>query len=84
MTIETSCCISSIACHPDYTGIVAVGFFNGEINIYDIRQTEPLVATVIDKKELHKDEVTVLKWIKDPKTSKKKYLVILLVYHFFK
>ncbi len=78
VTIETSSCISSIACHPDYPGIVAVGLFNGEINVYDIRQPDPLVATVTDKNELHRDEVTVLKWIKDPKTSKKKYLVIFI------
>jgi hypothetical protein len=43
--------------------------------VYDIRQSDPLVASVTDKIELHRDEVTDLKWIKDPKSAKKKYLV---------
>ena len=45
-------------------------FFKGEIHVYDIRQPDSLVASVIDR-----DQVTVLKWIKDPKASKKKYMV---------
>ena len=49
--------------------------FKGEIHVYNIRETEPLAASITDRKEMHKDEITVLKWIKDTKTSKKKYLV---------
>ena len=80
VTIDTSCCITALAPHPEYPGIIAVGFFNGEIHVYDIRQTtDPLVASITDKNEVHRDEVTCLKWIKDPKTSKKKYLVIVFV-----
>ncbi len=75
-TIETSNCISAIAAHPDYPAIIAVGLFNGEIHVYDVRQPEPLVATITDKNELHRDEITSLKWFKDPKSSKKKFLVI--------
>jgi hypothetical protein len=48
----------------------------GEIHVYDVRQTDQLVATITDKKELHRDEVTSLKWFKDPRSSKKKYLLL--------
>lgn len=76
MSVETSCCISSLSTHPEYPSVVAVGFFNGDIHVYNTRETDTPPTTVTDKREMHKDEVTVLKWIKDAKTSKKKYLVI--------
>jgi WD40 repeat protein len=75
MSIETSSCISSLATHPEYPSVVAVGFFNGEIHVYNTREAESLPTSILDKREMHKDEVTCLKWIKDVKTSKKKYLV---------
>ena len=75
LAIETSFCISALATHPEYPSIIACGFFNGEIHVYNIREEDPLAATVTDKREMHLDEVTALKWIKDPKTSKKKFLV---------
>ena len=49
--------------------------FKGEILVYDIRQNEPLVASILDKNDFHNDEITTLRWIKDVKTSKKKYYV---------
>lgn len=52
--------------------------------VYDIRQSDPIVASVTDKNEMHRDEVTVLKWIKDPKSSKKKFLVKFCFIYFFK
>ena len=81
VSIETSSCVSALATHPEYPTIVAVGLFNGEINVYDMRQAgsvadgDPLVAAVTDKNEMHKDQVTVLKWIKNAKTAKKKFMV---------
>lgn len=75
MSIETPFCITAISTHPEHPGIVAVGLFNGEILVYDIRQNEPLVASILDKNDLHNDEVTILKWIKDIKSGKKKFLV---------
>ncbi len=50
-------------------------FAEGEIFIYDIRQTDPFVASILDKNDVHNDEITVLKWIKDPKSNKKKFYV---------
>jgi WD40 repeat protein len=44
--------------------------------VYDVRQADQLVATITDKKELHRDEVTALKWFKDPRSAKKKYLLL--------
>ncbi len=76
MVFETSFCISSLATHPEYPSVVAVGFFNGEIQVHNIRETDTLAAAVTDKREMHKDEVTSLKWIKDYRASKKKYLLM--------
>ena len=81
ISIETSACITSLAAHPEYPAIVAVGLFNGEIFVYDIRQDDPLVAHVNNKHEMHNDEITNLKWIRDAKTGKKKYLVSLSLQH---
>ena len=75
-TIETSSCISAIAAHPEYPAIIGVGLFNGEVYVYDVRQSDQLVASVTDRKELHKDEVTALEWFKDPKSAKKKYFLL--------
>jgi WD40 repeat protein len=33
MTVETSTCVTAIACHPERPGIVAAGLYNG-LNIY--------------------------------------------------
>ena len=49
--------------------------FLGEILVYDIRQNEQLAASILDKNDIHNDEVTILKWIKDVKSTKKKYYV---------
>ncbi|CAF1068723.1 unnamed protein product [Brachionus calyciflorus] len=74
--IETPCCVSSISTHPEHPAVVAVGLFNGEIHVYDTRQDDPLVATVTDKKEMHTDEITNVKWVKDPKANKKKFMLL--------
>ena len=73
--IDTTACITSVAAHPEYPAIVAIGLFSGEIFVYDIRQDDPLVASITNKQELHSDEVTNLKWIRDPKSAKRKYMV---------
>jgi WD40 repeat protein len=65
-----------MATHPEYPSVVAVGFFNGEIQVYNLREAESLAAVITDKREMHRDEVTVLKWIKDTRTSKKKFLLM--------
>ena len=75
MVFDTNFCISSLATHPEYPSVVAIGFFNGEIQIYNVRESEALAAIITDKKEMHKDEITILKWVKDSRTSKKKYVV---------
>lgn len=38
------------------------------------------MATVTEKKEMHTDEISSLKWIKDPKSTKKKFLVIIFFF----
>lgn len=82
MSIETACCISSLATHPEYPSVIAVGFFNGELHVYNTRETDSAPLIVTDKREMHKDEITVLKWIKDVRTSKKKYLVCVVLLSF--
>lgn len=88
MVFETSFCISAMATHPEYPSVVAVGLFNGDIQVYNVREVEALAAVITDKREMHRDEVTVLKWMKDTRTSKKKFLVGLffpnLMKNFFK
>lgn len=83
MVFETSFCISAMATHPEYPSVVAVGFFNGEIQVYNVREAEALAAVITDKREMHRDEVTALKWMKDTRTSKKKFLVREFCFSFF-
>ena len=79
MVFETNFCISAMCTHPEFPSVVAVGFFNGEIQVHNIRESESIAASITEKKEMHKDEVTSLRWIKDYKTAKKKYLVSVLL-----
>jgi hypothetical protein len=44
--------------------------------VFDLRQSDPLVASIIEKRDVHGDEVTVVQWIKDSWTAKRKYIVI--------
>lgn len=73
--IETSYCVTAVAPHPEFPGIIAIGLFNGEIIVHDVRENDSLVASILDKNDLHSDEITYLKWIREPNSSKKKFFV---------
>ena len=53
----------------------AHSLFLGEILIWDIREQEPLIARVLDRQDLHRDAVTSIQWIREPKLAKKKLIV---------
>ncbi|CAF4393379.1 unnamed protein product, partial [Adineta steineri] len=40
MTVETSTCVTTVACHPERPGIVAAGLYNGEILVWDFREQD--------------------------------------------
>ncbi|CAF2352982.1 unnamed protein product [Rotaria sp. Silwood2] len=76
MNVETSTCVTTIACHPERPGIVAAGLYNGEILVWDFREQDSLIARILERQDLHRDSVTSLQWIREPKLSKKKFILI--------
>ncbi|UJR27315.1 hypothetical protein I4U23_008608 [Adineta vaga] len=72
MTVETSTCVTAVACHPERPGIVAAG----EILVWDFREQDSLIARVLERQDLHRDSVTSLQWIREPKLSKKKFILV--------
>ncbi|CAF1418009.1 unnamed protein product [Adineta steineri] len=76
MTVETSTCVTTVACHPERPGIVAAGLYNGEILVWDFREQDSLIARVLERQDLHRDSVTSLQWIREPKLSKKKFILV--------
>ena len=47
----------------------------GEILVWDFREQDSLIARVLERQDLHRDSVTSLQWIREPKLSKKKHIV---------
>ncbi|CAF4108500.1 unnamed protein product, partial [Rotaria magnacalcarata] len=76
ITIETSTCVTTLACHPERPGIVAAGLYNGEILVWDFREQDSLIARILERQDLHRDSVTSLQWIREPKLSKKKFILV--------
>ncbi|CAF4198446.1 unnamed protein product [Rotaria sordida] len=76
MNVETSTCVTTLACHPERPGIVAAGLYNGEILVWDFREQDSLIARTIERQDLHRDSVTSLQWIREPKLSKKKFILV--------
>ena len=92
MMVETSTCVTALACHPERPGIVAAGLYNGSMNpcvddieidwlilgeilVWDFREQDSLMARVLERQDLHRDSVTSLQWIREPKLAKKKFIV---------
>ncbi|CAF0871139.1 unnamed protein product [Adineta ricciae] len=76
MTVETTNCVTALACHPERPGIVAAGLYNGEILVWDFREQDSLIARVLERQDLHRDSITSLQWIREPKLSKKKFILV--------
>jgi len=51
----------------------------GEILVWDFREQDSLIARVLERQDLHRDSVTSLQWIREPKLSKKKFIVSYLI-----
>ena len=49
--------------------------FSGEILVWDFREQDSLIARVLERQDLHRDSITSLQWIREPKLSKKKFIV---------
>lgn len=43
--------------------------------MWDFREQDSLIARVLDRQDLHRDSVTSLQWIREPKLAKKKFIV---------
>ncbi len=50
----------------------------GEILVWDFREQDSLIARVLERQDLHRDSVTSLQWIREPKLAKKKFIVSFL------
>jgi hypothetical protein len=52
----------------------------GEILVWDFREQDSLIARVLERQDLHRDSVTSLQWIREPKLSKKKFIVNFFIF----
>jgi hypothetical protein len=49
--------------------------------VWDFREQDSLIARVLERQDLHRDSVTSLQWIREPKLSKKKFIVSFFASH---
>jgi len=55
--------VTSLAFHPSNPSILAGGTFNGEIYLWDIFKTDPLLCVSRIDEYYHREAVTQLLWI---------------------
>ena len=51
--------------------------------MWDFREPDSLIARVLERQDLHRDSVTSLQWIREPKLAKKKFIVRYYLHSFF-
>lgn len=59
-----------------------ISSISGEILVWDFREQDSLIARVLDRQDLHRDSITSLQWIREPKLAKKKFIVNICFCHF--
>ncbi|CAM9321536.1 unnamed protein product [Ectocarpus sp. 12 AP-2014] len=65
--LDHSSCLMCVSCHPLSPAIIAAGSFNGEVVVWDTSRDEPLLATTKIDDLYHREPVTSLSWVHNPR-----------------
>ncbi|XP_014665171.1 PREDICTED: WD repeat-containing protein 34-like, partial [Priapulus caudatus] len=65
--METPACMTSIAFHPTEPTLIAGGYFNGEVVVWNLGLDEDTQLAASDENS-HREPVTQVQWIIDPKS----------------
>jgi WD repeat-containing protein 34 len=69
VVFETSCCVCSVAFHPEKPGVLAAGTFNGEVLVWDLnREDEQLLYRSKSDDYMHREPVCSVAWVWDAAT----------------
>lgn len=76
--LEQSCCLMSLAFHPNNPAWLAAGNFNGEIFLWDLSvDDDPLIGGCgMGHSDSHREPVAKLQWILDPQSRGKSYKLV--------